>query len=94
MLGSEHVQQMGAVRVVDVVVPAAVREQIVDVVEPGHVRYRRVDVPAWVHGGQVHVPLSVDRIWLVGRLPISNTHHFCQQPAANRERDTGGKMGI
>ena len=63
VLLGEHIEQMGRIRKVDVIVPGPVREQIVHLVESGHVRDRRVDVPARIQRRQVHVSFGIDRIF-------------------------------
>ena len=62
LIRSEHVEQMRRVRVVNVVVCAAVRECEVDFVEGSDVGDGRCDIASWVDRWEIHVSLGVDRI--------------------------------
>ena len=55
----QHVQQMRGIREVNIVIPAAVHEQVVDLVKSGHVRNGCVDVSSRIQFWQIHVPLGI-----------------------------------
>ena len=62
-LAGEHVQEVRRVRVVDVVVCAAVRESKVNFVEGGDVGDGRRDIASWIDRWEIHVSFGVDRIY-------------------------------
>lgn len=58
----QHIQQVSAIRKVNVIITASVCKQEISVVEPSHVRYRGVHIAARIKRRYIHISFRVDRI--------------------------------